>query len=192
MILQQLQQGLAPAGTLRHEQDAPPELVDKLTQGGTRVGAAHIQGQSGRRACLVVVATGLALQFEALDLTAAMGADLVLQMLWRKEQFVRRQDRAVTVVAALLEAFLRLLPKVLCRLIIPFQAEDQGGGGQVVEQSRGLREKQWQIVFDTGRGQSLADIFIDIAALRVALEAFPELLAKALDGFFVQRKLTGG
>ena len=61
---------------------------------------------------------------------------------------------------------------------------------QVIEQRGGVVEKQRQVIFDAVRCQARADILVQTALGRVALEFFAEVAAESVLAGFVQREFA--
>jgi hypothetical protein len=64
--------------------------------------------------------------------------------------------------------------------------------GEVVEEGRGLLEKQRQVVLDPGRRDAVAHVLVDAALRGIALEGVAEAAAELVAPGFVHRKLARG
>src|SRR5690606_36447623 len=106
------------------------------------------------------------------------------------EHFARRQNRPFDIALALFEAAFDFAPEHARGLLDTGIGEDDGAFGQIVEQRRGLREKQRQVIFDAGWRDALADILIDGAAAVIDVEMVVPAFAETLDGFRRQRKFA--
>ena len=73
------------------------------------------------------------------------------------------------------------------RIVIAFDKE-QGVSGQVIEQGFHMVEEQGQIIFDAGGNHAFADMIVNIALGRVALETFPVAGAELADRILIERK----
>jgi hypothetical protein len=94
------------------------------------------------------------------------------------------------VVLGDLEAIQVLLTERLHCLITAIKGEELGVFREVVEQGGRLIEEQRQVVLDAGRGQSLADIAIDYALLRITLKLIAIGLTELLDRLLGERELA--
>ena len=91
-------------------------------------------------------------------------------------------------MTALLVAIHQLILKGHQRRTDPFQPDRQGRARQIVKQGGGLLEKQRQVILDPAGRMARADLAINRATLRIALELTPPGLPKTGDRVLVQRK----
>ena len=125
-----------------------------------------------------------------LDHPAPVGLGQREEILVAQEQGFRRQQRPLAVRLQEVVARLRIGPEAPDRAFDIADQREQGVGRQVVEQRRGLLEKQRQIVFDAGRGDAVADVLVDRRTRRIAFKHFAPAAAKGIARRFVHRKFA--
>ena len=115
-----------------------------------------------------------------------------IELVGAKKQGFWRQGRALGIALYQTVAVARVLPEALkCWLQVAVQ-HDSGFVAQVVEYGRRFVEKQRQVVLDAGRGHALADVLVDAALGRVALQHFAPAAAKTRARFVVHGELAAG
>lgn len=189
VVAQAVEQMLAAAGGLGGDQHPARVLIEELHELFGRLGRARLERDIGQ------AAGGEIDDFrgtfvEAQNLHPAAGGQVPLQFIQSQVELIRRQHRAFEVVPVLVVPGLELLPEVLRGGVAAGQLQEQAVGGQVVQQAGGLLEEQRQIVLDAVGADALADVAIDGAALRIALEPGPPGLAETADGIAVEGELA--
>ncbi len=110
----------------------------------------------------------------------------------RQVQLVGWQQRAFDVVAALFVALARLRPELVGGVADAFAEDGQGAFAEVIEQRRGLREEQRQVVLDAGRRRAGLEVLEQAAAAGVDVEAVAQRVHRALQRCVVQRHFAAG
>ena len=188
---QLIAQRLAAPGGFRGDEDATGKAVDEGSQCAGRLFAARPDFQVARQMRIEAHAAVLQQHFlEQSDLYAGIGGQPGLQFVGPEKQRLRRQDGALAVMAARLVAFLQLFLKGGSGPVGGIQLHNAAVRGQVVEQRGRLLKEQRQVVFGTGRRVALADLAVDVAVLRITLEAGAEALPEQAYRGLVQGELA--
>ena len=108
----------------------------------------------------------------------------------RQKQRIRGQGGALGVALHQAVALARVLPEMLEGALQVAVQHDRGFIAKVIENGGGLFEEQRQVVLDAGRGHAVADVLVDAAARRVALQQFAPAAAKARARRVVHREFT--
>ena len=186
---QQVQQGLAPAGGLRHEQRAARELGEKTPQRREGVVCAGVDRQPRRGPGPVGGDAPRGLAARQRDL--GHGLEGREDLLGLQEQVLRREEGAFPVVPPLFVAVLHLVPEPLRRPGEALHADRERVGREIVEEGVGTLEEQGQVVLDSPRGESAGDVAVDGAAARVARETLAPGPPEPADAVLVQGDLPG-
>ena len=114
------------------------------------------------------------------------------ELIFAKKQIRGRQQRPVGVTAQQVIARLGVDPELPDRLGYRMVQAYLSRRREIVEQRGGFVKKQRQVVLDAGGQQALADILVDPASGRIALEGFTKAHAKRGAGGIVAGKLARG
>ncbi len=113
-----------------------------------------------------------------------------IELLGREKQGLRRQRGPLRVSLDQAVTLPRVLPEALeGRLQLAVQ-HHRRLRADVVEYRGGVFEKEGQVILDAGGGDAVADVLVDAALGRVALEQLAPALAKARAGVVVHRELA--
>ncbi len=196
VVAQHVQQRLAPAFAVGHQQDAVGRRVDVALQARHRGGGAALDADVGQRArpshgfgglVLAVCRGARWAQGERRESTRRIEELLALH-----EDVFGRQDRAIRVGLEEAVAFARVGPEALQRVVDGAVQHQRGRGRQVVEQRRGLVEEQRQVVLDAAAGDAVAHVLVQAGLGRVALDALAPAHAERLARGLVERELAPG
>ena len=113
-----------------------------------------------------------------------------MELLFRQEQFGRRQDGAGSLALHQVEAALRVAPEVADRVIYLGVERHQRIGRQIVEQRVGVFEEQRNVVLDAGGRYAVGHILVDDRLRRVALEGFAETRAEGRTRLVIHREFA--
>ena len=124
------------------------------------------------------------------DLHPQALVEALAQAVRRQVKLVRRQQRTLDVVAALVVAVARLRPERFRRFAEAVGQYRQRVGVQVIEQRGGGIEEQRQVVLHARRRQARFQVLVQRAAARVHVEAVAQQGHRAFDRALVQRHLA--
>jgi hypothetical protein len=197
VVAQHVQQRLAPALGVGHEQHAVGRLLQVTAQARERLRGTAVDGDIGQRPRPGGV-RGRRVGGRRARLRRAGGpqrqrgesARRLEELLGREEDVLRRQDRALRVVLQEAVALARVRPEALQGLVDGAMQDDGRRGGHVVE-DRGRRvEEQRQVVLDAAAGDAVLHVLVQPHPGRVALQAFAPALAEGLAGGLVEREFA--
>ena len=114
------------------------------------------------------------------------------ELLGREKQFIRRQRRALGVVADEVEALTSIRAECLQLALHVAMQDDLGIFRQVIEEGGRLVKEKRQVVFDAAGGHAVADVTVQGHARRIAVEALTPTAPKGRACRFVQRELPAG
>ena len=114
------------------------------------------------------------------------------ELLGREKQFIRRERRALGVVADEIEALTGIRAKGLQLPLHVAMQDDLGIFRQVIEEGGRLVEEKRQVVFDAAGGDAVADISVQGHARGIAVKALAPAAPEGRACRFVQRELAAG
>ena len=114
------------------------------------------------------------------------------ELLGREKQFIRRERRALGVVADEIEALAGIRAKGLQLALHVAMQDDLGIFRQVIEEGGRLVEEQRQVVFDAAGGDTVADVPVQGHARGIAVKALAPAAPEGRACRFVQRELAAG
>lgn len=113
-----------------------------------------------------------------------------VELLFRQEQFARRQDGPRPLTLHQVEAAFRVAPEVGDRVIHLGVERHQRVGRQVVEQRVGVFEEQRDVVLDAGSGHAVRHVLVDDRLRRIALESFAKARAEGRARLVIHREFA--
>ncbi|MCW0462066.1 hypothetical protein NB717_003134 [Xanthomonas sacchari] len=198
---QHFQQRLAAARRIGRDQHPARVVIEEALQRRARRGVLGRYRQRRQR----LVAKGLCLVDARVvggpHVDARQPVEALAQRVRRLVQLLRRQQRALHVVAALLVAGLGLRPERIgrgtharCdqRQHVLAQIIEQGGGGLACAAAAGVLEEQRQVVLDARRRQPGLQVLVQRAAPGVDVEAFAQRGQYPLHADVVHRHFAPG
>ena len=114
------------------------------------------------------------------------------ELLGREKQFIRRERRALGVVADEVEALAGIGTECLQLALHVAMQDDLGIFGQVIEEGGRLVEEKRQVVFDAAGGDTVADVTVQGHTRGIAVEALAPAAPEGRACRFVQRELAAG
>ncbi len=151
---QVLRHGFAPSHAFCQDQDAAIEVFDECFQFFQRIFGTAFDLYRGHR-----LGDRFVTRFTG-NFDAAKLFDFAEKHIHRQENFFRREQGAIAVAPEQHVARAGVLPEMLCSAFQIVVQAQQRTLRQVIEQGGGVLEKQRQVVFDTQRRQSVADILV--------------------------------
>ena len=188
---------LAAAGRIGGDQHAPGVLGDELQQRRERLRGMRIESERGWNGAGEIVRERVgarrivgAVGTQAADLYRGVGRQPDAHLLWRQEQFGRREQRALGIVAPVLVARGDCRPGRLQRRVHVEVGGNDDLAWQVAGDTGGRFMEQRQVELDAGRRETLGDAAIDRHARHVAFEARAEAAAEGAHRLGIQGQLT--
>ena len=182
-------QRFTSAGGFGEQQYAGRSGVEKVAQRCQRVVGFAVDSNVGKRVWQLGCRPASADFLQ--ELCKRVGRDE--EVLVAQKEFCRRQYGSRTVAAKHLVARLQVGPELRkCSRHIAVQHECRFGR-QVVEQGRGLLEKEWQVILDAGGHDAVRDVLVEGNTGGVTFKEIPEALAeggaaKLAGGHFARRQ----
>ena len=188
VVAQQVEQALAPAFALGHQQHAVRGRVQVTLERGQRLGGVAVHRHVGQRPGPGDRASGVVAAQRQRGMSLRAGEELV----GLQEDRFGRQQRPLRVVLQEPVALAGVGPEVLEGGVHLAVQNQRGVGTQVVEQRGRLVEEQRQVVLDAARGDALLDVLVDARTGGVAFELFAPARAERGARRLVERKLAAG
>ena len=187
--VQEIQQALAPPGAFGQDQHAVLRVAQVVLEFRERLFGAADDGDGRNGLEFNVRRRGFACRP---DRQLRMLVGLRVELLGTEEQRFGRQRGPLTVALHQPVAVARVLPEALEHRLQVAVQHHGGLAAEVVEHGRGLVEEQRQVVLDARRGDAIADVLVDAALGRVALEQLAPAVAEFRARLVVHREFAAG
>jgi hypothetical protein len=183
VVAQQVEQAFAPAFALSGDQHAGPGRREVPLEQGHRLGGVAVDGHVGQRPRPVH-------RLHPSHHQRRVRLRQREELLGAQEDVLRREDRALGVVLQETVALARVGPEARQRRVDLAVQHQRGAGAEVVEQRGGLLEEERQVVLDARGGDAGAEVLVDAALGRVAVELFAPARAEGRARGVVEREFA--
>ena len=190
--LEQFHDRLAPALALGRDQYPTVKFGQKAPHQPERRRRARVDGQAGGHGRVIFNGLQAGIRAGPADPEPGKLSPSGRKLSAIQKQRPWRQQWPLGLVTPLFITRLDIGLERFSGLIHVFIQRQHGLGAQIIEQAAGPLVKQWQIIFDPGRGQGLTHIAVNRALPGVALKPRAPVAAKAGDTLGVQRDLARG
>ncbi len=181
-LLQALHEALPPARGLGEEQHAPRLIGEQRLQRRQRPGRRRLGAQVRQSRHRVTDAAAVRpLRRLLVQIDLGQGVEPLAQLVRAQVKRLRRQQRALAVVATLLVTLADLRPVAVQGLVQPGHPDRDAALGEVIEQRRRLLEEQRQVVLHAVGQVAFADLPVDHAVGGIAGETGAPVASKAPD-----------